>query len=383
MQSVDGRGGGLGYNRESFDVSGRSGFPRLRRAAFNFAPILAMSEILKLRGAPAFSSSRLARLTDQVRAALPRLKGLAAEHWYFVEVNAPLSAEEQARLVDLLGAHPEGDAPVGSVLVVTPRLGTISPWSSKATDIAHQCGFDKIVRIERGVAYTIDARGVAGNAALAALLHDRMTEAVLDTLDAAEARLIAAGLFAEHRSLVVKIASPDIIHKSDVGGVELELTSPEAVGNATGEVIAWVGSSGNVSSSSGAPTNTLPSGASLTVGCSAQGYLRLALALGLVERFLDAHAARRRGPHRGLRAALLHRRAFQGAHGAVGRSAGALFHLRRGPALPRAHAVLAVVLQHLPRQLIFTTTYANQVQASAWPQGNHLGTSCASPIVFT
>ncbi|WP_374240495.1 phosphoribosylformylglycinamidine synthase [Zoogloea sp.] len=149
-----------------------------------------MSEILKLRGAPAFSSSRLARLTDQVRAALPRLKGLAAEHWYFVEVNAPLSAEEQARLVDLLGAHPEGDAPVGSVLVVTPRLGTISPWSSKATDIAHQCGFDKIVRIERGLAFSLDLRGgldADGRDAVLPLLHDRMTESVLDNADAAHA----------------------------------------------------------------------------------------------------------------------------------------------------------------------------------------------------
>ena len=88
---------GLGYNPGSSTCpAARVASPR--RAAFNFAPILAMSEILKLRGAPAFSSSRLARLTDQVRAALPRLKGLAAEHWYFVEVNAPLSAEEQARL---------------------------------------------------------------------------------------------------------------------------------------------------------------------------------------------------------------------------------------------------------------------------------------------
>src|SRR5690606_24859423 len=64
---------------------------------------------------------------------------------------------------------------------------TISPWSSKATDIAHQCGFDKIVRIEHGIAYTIDARGVEGNAALLALLHDRMTESVLDSVDGAEA----------------------------------------------------------------------------------------------------------------------------------------------------------------------------------------------------
>ena len=180
---------GLGYNPGSSTCpAARVASPR--RAAFNFAPILAMSEILKLRGAPAFSSSRLARLTDQVRAALPRLKGLAAEHWYFVEVNAPLSAEEQARLVDLLGAHPEGDAPVGSVLVVTPRLGTISPWSSKATDIAHQCGFDKIVRIERGLAFSLDLRGgldADGRDAVLPLLHDRMTESVLDNADAAHA----------------------------------------------------------------------------------------------------------------------------------------------------------------------------------------------------
>ena len=180
---------GLGYNPGSSTCpAARVASPR--RAAFNFAPILAMSEILKLRGAPAFSSSRLARLTDQVRAALPRLKGLAAEHWYFVEVNAPLSAEEQARLVDLLGAHPEGDAPVGSVLVVTPRLGTISPWSSKATDIAHQCGFAKIVRIERGLAFSLDLRGgldADGRDAVLPLLHDRMTESVLDNADAAHA----------------------------------------------------------------------------------------------------------------------------------------------------------------------------------------------------
>ncbi len=184
-----GCGEGLGYNPRSPTCPvGRA--TRLRRAAFNFAPILAMSEILKLRGAPAFSSSRLARLTDAVRAALPRLKGLAAEHWYFVEINAPLEADEVARLTDLLGAHPEGEAPVGSLLVVTPRLGTISPWSSKATDIAHQCGFDKIVRIERGLAFSLELRGgldAAGRDAVLPLLHDRMTESVLDNVDAAHA----------------------------------------------------------------------------------------------------------------------------------------------------------------------------------------------------
>ena len=61
-----------------------------------------MTSILKLRGAPALSSSRQERLSRAVGEVLPKLAGLAAEHWYFVEVSAPLDAEETARLVDLL-----------------------------------------------------------------------------------------------------------------------------------------------------------------------------------------------------------------------------------------------------------------------------------------
>ena len=147
-----------------------------------------MTSILKLRGAAALSSSRLERLSRVASEVLPRLNGIVAEYWYFVEVSAALTVEEQARLVDLLDAHPRTERPpAGSLRLVVPRLGTISPWSSKATDITHQCGFDKIVRIERGIAYTLDARGVDGNTALTALLHDRMTESVLSTVEEAEA----------------------------------------------------------------------------------------------------------------------------------------------------------------------------------------------------
>ncbi|NTV10824.1 MAG: phosphoribosylformylglycinamidine synthase, partial [Zoogloea sp.] len=150
-----------------------------------------MSEFLKLRGAPALSATRLARLSETVKTALPRLRGLAVEHWYFVELRAPLDEAERARLVDLLDAHPATpEAPAGSLLLVTPRLGTISPWSSKATDIARQCGFDKIVRIERGAAYSVDLRGSLEQKerdAILPVLHDRMTESVLASLDAAEA----------------------------------------------------------------------------------------------------------------------------------------------------------------------------------------------------
>lgn len=152
-----------------------------------------MSDILKLRGAPALSASRLSRLSESLQSAAGKVRGVVAEHWYFVEINAPLSALEQERLVDLLDAHPASAAlPAGVGLLVTPRLGTISPWSSKATDIARNCGFDKIVRIERGTLFTLDIKTLddAARAAVLPLLHDRMTESVLDNVDAA-ARLFA------------------------------------------------------------------------------------------------------------------------------------------------------------------------------------------------
>ncbi|MDI6750785.1 MAG: phosphoribosylformylglycinamidine synthase [Rhodocyclaceae bacterium] len=138
-----------------------------------------MPRILKLRGAAAFSPSHLARLQKALDTPL------AAEHWYFVEADDAWNAAQEERLKALLGIPaslpPE---PQGTLLLVTPRLGTISPWSSKATDIAKNCGFDAVKRIERGIAYTLP------NSALAerhiARLHDRMTESVLDSLAAAE-----------------------------------------------------------------------------------------------------------------------------------------------------------------------------------------------------
>ncbi len=147
-----------------------------------------MPEILKLRGGAAYSVSRLARLVVQARSAAPSLKRLVAEHWFFIELSTSLRADELARLKQLLGIAAQAAAePVGALLLVTPHLGTISPWSSKATEIARQCGFAGIVRIERGTAYSVEgvARGEFDR--LAARLHDRMTESVLASIDAAEA----------------------------------------------------------------------------------------------------------------------------------------------------------------------------------------------------
>ncbi|MCF8199073.1 MAG: phosphoribosylformylglycinamidine synthase [Sulfuritalea sp.] len=148
-----------------------------------------MAEFLALRGSAAFSLPRFARLKASINASIAGLE-LAAEHWYFVELEAPLSDDENARLKDLLGVPAELPAPLkGELLLVTPRLGTISPWSSKATDIARNCGFASVKRVERGTAFHV--AGAIGDdhqkSALATRLHDRMTESVLHSIDAAKA----------------------------------------------------------------------------------------------------------------------------------------------------------------------------------------------------
>ncbi len=156
-----------------------------------------MSHFIKLRGDAAYSAARLARLTAEARKAVSNLKNLSAEQWYFVECAEPLAEPELSRLKDLLQAYPvSAEQPAGELFLVTPRVGTISPWSSKATDIARNCGFAGVKRIERGVAYNVAlSRGLTGpgkldeaaRAALLALLHDRMTESVLTAVDEADA----------------------------------------------------------------------------------------------------------------------------------------------------------------------------------------------------
>ena len=147
-----------------------------------------MAEFLALRGSAAFSASRLARLQQSVGEYVSGI-GLAAEHWYFIESEGPLNAEETARLKDLLGVPARLPAPPGGeLLLLTPRLGTISPWSSKASDIARNCGFASVRRMERGTAFHVSGSVAAEQRpALVARLHDRMTESVLSSVDAARA----------------------------------------------------------------------------------------------------------------------------------------------------------------------------------------------------
>ncbi|MCC7327294.1 MAG: phosphoribosylformylglycinamidine synthase [Burkholderiales bacterium] len=151
-----------------------------------------MSEILSLAGRSALSPFRLAKLLHRINQATStqRITGIAATYWHFVEVAQPLSVDAHTTLVRLLTYGPEdaGQAPEkGQRLLVVPRPGTISPWSSKATDIARNCGLAAVARIERGVVYRLqgivgDGLGDAERQALLPLLHDRMTETVFDDI---------------------------------------------------------------------------------------------------------------------------------------------------------------------------------------------------------
>ncbi|KTT52048.1 phosphoribosylformylglycinamidine synthase [Pseudomonas oryzihabitans] len=144
--------------------------------------------MLILRGAPALSSFRHGKLLDQLTRLVPSVSGLYAEFVHFAEVAGTLSAEEEGILGRLLQYGPSvpQQEPSGALFLIVPRLGTISPWSSKATDIAHNCGLAQIERLERGVAYYVAGElDAAAHEQLAAALHDRMTQRVLPTLDAA------------------------------------------------------------------------------------------------------------------------------------------------------------------------------------------------------
>ncbi len=149
-----------------------------------------MAELLSLRGRNALSPFRIAKLLSTL-AATP-VSALTADFWHFVQAERDLSAPERATLERILSYGPQSDVHVdtGELLLVIPRPGTLSPWASKATDIAHSCGLAPIVRIERGVAYRVSvAHGkplpADARAILLPLLHDRMTESVFASLDAA------------------------------------------------------------------------------------------------------------------------------------------------------------------------------------------------------
>jgi phosphoribosylformylglycinamidine synthase len=141
--------------------------------------------VLQLRGPRALSEFRLAKLAASLQKLDSGVRAVAAEFRHFVELDSIPDAAERALLERLLGygttSGPIPEKPAGDLFLVVPRVGTISPWSSKATDIARNCGLT-VRRIERGTAFYVEKtqKDISG------ALHDRMTEAVFRSFEAAE-----------------------------------------------------------------------------------------------------------------------------------------------------------------------------------------------------
>src|SRR5215469_14836086 len=161
---------------------------RLRRVRRNEA----RGSMLQLTGPPALSAFRITKLLERLRLLEPAVVALDARFVHFIDLAQPLTASERTILAQLLTYGPRlpepADTDEGRQLLVVPRAGTISPWSSKATDIAQVCGLTQVRRVERGIAYRLRATTALGEQRLrrvAPVLFDRMTEEVL--LDAAQA----------------------------------------------------------------------------------------------------------------------------------------------------------------------------------------------------
>jgi phosphoribosylformylglycinamidine synthase len=136
-------------------------------------------------GNPAHSDYRLNQLLAKLRE-VGAIDNIRSQYLYFADLQGALSATEEAHLRTLLNSTQDNlDSSLGeSSCIVTPRIGTISPWSSKATDITHTCGIESLKRIERGVVYFFEGVSKSDQPVMEALLHDRMMEQVSHSVEA-------------------------------------------------------------------------------------------------------------------------------------------------------------------------------------------------------
>src|SRR5450755_423656 len=139
--------------------------------------------MFSLLGVPALSQFRLDKLLQSLQAMNPRVSAISSRYTHFADVSQTLDENELELLGKLLtyGPKPQLRTDRGRQILVTPRIGTVSPWSSKATDIAHVCGLQHIRRLELGTLYFVEASADLSPEELrrlGSLLHDRMTESV-------------------------------------------------------------------------------------------------------------------------------------------------------------------------------------------------------------
>lgn len=152
------------------------------------------ASLLRLRGPVALSPFRVDKLLQPLRAQHPAITGLTAEYVHIVETRETLSESESAVLGRILDyGTTSAETPKGRLFLVLPRIGTISSWSSKATDIARICGLRNVVRIERAIAFHVEAREYSQLVidAILRAIHDPMTETVRDSFAAAAELFVA------------------------------------------------------------------------------------------------------------------------------------------------------------------------------------------------
>lgn len=149
--------------------------------------------MLILHGKAALSSFRIEKLLHKLRADVPDIYAIGSQFMHFVDTKQKPDDQQMMVLERILmyGASEEQAEYSGEDFLVVPRIGTISPWASKASDIAHNCGLTDISRIERGILYTLTMNhGISLSDAqrewIAESLHDRMIETVLDDINDAE-----------------------------------------------------------------------------------------------------------------------------------------------------------------------------------------------------
>ena len=149
--------------------------------------------MLILRGAPALSSFRINKLLKKAKNIVPSLEDIYSEYVHFVDLNRAMTDENFSTIKKLLtyGSSKEIKETKGAFTLTVPRPGTISPWSSKATDIAHNCGLKEVNRIERGISWYLQDKegeelGTEELNKLLPLLHDRMMEVTFPALQNAE-----------------------------------------------------------------------------------------------------------------------------------------------------------------------------------------------------
>jgi len=162
--------------------------------------------MLIVKGGNALSSFRIKKLLAKLQSTNSGVTGLSAQYIHFVDTEKQLPDNEYSQLEKLLAYGDKEYTDIdGELFVVVPRFGTISPWSSKATDIIHNSGLTDIARVERGIAYKIQSKNKLSLKDVESAIHDRMTESILNDEESAE------GLFKEFEPK--SLAKVDLIGK--------------------------------------------------------------------------------------------------------------------------------------------------------------------------